>query len=148
MPPKIKTNQQANLAEIIDPEPANARANFNRIGLFILFLLALLFVGTTTFYYRENSRLRNNSEQAAQESIMELVNTVSKLIILPQGETPTVATVTDPEKLKKEQSFFVNASAGDKILIYTGARKAFMYNPTLNKIIEVAPIVIGDKAGQ
>ena len=125
------------------------RPRSNKIGLFALFILAVLFLGSTTYYYRENVKLKSgDAQKAAQESIIELVNKVSKLIILPRGETPVVATVTDPEKLKKEQVFFTNASIGDKILIYTKARKAFMYNPKLNLIIEVAPIVLGDQNSQ
>ncbi len=130
-------------------EPMLAKPRSNKAGLLILFLLAMLFLGSTAYYYRENVKLKNNDlQKAAQESTAELVNKVSKLIILPRGETPVVATVTDPEKLKKEQAFFTNASVGDKILIYTKARKAFMYNPKLNLIIEVAPIVLGDQNNQ
>ncbi|MEK7625204.1 MAG: hypothetical protein AAB467_02520 [Patescibacteria group bacterium] len=143
MPVKIPANAQESTDITINP-PASAGRNFNKIGLIILFFLAFLFLGSTTYYYRENSKLKNNyTQKAAQESIAELISKVSKLIVLPKDETPVIATVTDPEKLKKEQPFFANASIGDKILIYTGARQAFMYSPELNKIIQVSPILIG-----
>ena len=64
---------------------------------------------------------------------------VGKLIELPQGETPTVATVTDPDKLKA-QAFFVNAKAGDIVLLYTIAHKAYLYDPLQNILVDVAPI--------
>ena len=64
---------------------------------------------------------------------------VSKLMVLPTDETPTMATVSDPEKLKN-QAFFVNAKVGDKVLIYTKARKAILFSPSQNKIIEVSPL--------
>ena len=85
--------------------------------------------------------------KAAEEEVKSLVVNVSKLIVLPTDELPTVATVTDPEKLVG-QPFFVNAKIGDKLLIYTGARKAVLYRPDANLIIEVAPLVIGAQAGQ
>ena len=115
----------------------------NKIFLAALAVLVLVFGATTVYFYRQASKLKQDPQKAAQESTQELIGKVSKLIVLPAGETPTVATVTDPEKLKKEQPFFANASVGDKVLIYTGARKAYMYNPTTNKIIEVAPVNIG-----
>jgi hypothetical protein len=67
---------------------------------------------------------------------------ISKLMVLPANETPTVATVSDPEALK-DQAFFANAQKGDKVLIYAQAKKAILYSTTLNKIIDVAPLNIG-----
>ena len=147
MPPKFTANSPEPADMTITP-PAVASRHFSKIGPIVLFILALLFLGSTTFYYRESTKLKRSSEEVARESVMELVNKVSQLIVLPAGETPTVATVTDPEKLKAEQAFFANASLGDKILIYTVARKAFMYSPKLNRLIEVAPIMIGTPNSQ
>ena len=74
-----------------------------------------------------------------------VVAEISKIMILPVGEDPTVATVADPEKLKG-QSFFVNAKKDDKVLIYTNAKKAILYRPSERKIVEVAPLNIGQQA--
>ena len=66
--------------------------------------------------------------------------------MLPTGETPTIATVTDASKLK-DQAFFTNAVTGDKVLIYTNAKKAFLYRPSTNKIINIAPVNLGSGTG-
>lgn len=68
----------------------------------------------------------------------ELVKAVSMLMVLPEEE-PTVATVSDLEKLKG-QEFFVNANVGDKVLVYLNAGKAILYSPKQNIIINVAPL--------
>jgi hypothetical protein len=60
-------------------------------------------------------------------------------MVLPADETPTIATVSDPEKLK-DQPFFANAKKGDKVLIFSNSAKAILYSPTEDKIVEVAPI--------
>lgn len=60
-------------------------------------------------------------------------------MFLPIGEIPTVATVSEPEKLKN-QEFFKDAKKGDKVLIYTNARKAILYDPLADKIITIAPV--------
>ena len=68
-----------------------------------------------------------------------LVSTVGRLMSLPADETPTVATVSDPTKLQ-DQPFFKNAMVGDKVLIYTKAKKAILYRPDENRVIEVASV--------
>jgi hypothetical protein len=79
---------------------------------------------------------------AAQTEAQTLISQIGKLTDLPQGETPTVATVTDITKLK-DQPFFTNAKNGDKVLIYTTAKKAYLYRPSTNKLINIAPVNLG-----
>jgi hypothetical protein len=106
-------------------------------------VLLLVFAGIAYYFYSQNLILKD-PQKAAKKEMQEIVALVGKLIILPEDETPTVATVKDPEKLK-DQLFFANAKAGDKVLIYTNAQKAILYDPIQNKIIEVAPLNIGDQ---
>jgi hypothetical protein len=111
-----------------------------------LIVLGVLFVGSAAsaaYFYNEYRTLKANPQATAQKEADALVAKIGALIVLPPDEKPTVATVQDPEKLK-EQAFFANAKAGDKVLIYTTARKAILYNPDSNKIVEVAPVNIGD----
>lgn len=112
---------------------------------FLVIVIAVLAIQLIVMY-KQNSALKKNPQQIAQEITKELVENVGKLIVLPADETPTVATVSDPEKLK-DQPFFANAKAGDKVLIYTKARKAFLYNPEGRKIVEVAPVNLGSPEG-
>jgi len=123
---------------------ASAESPKKKIMLPILLFIALLIaLGIAGYFYWQTLELRKNPQQNAQKEAQELVDKISKLILLPEGETPTIATVSDPEKLK-EQAFFAKAQKDDKVLIYTNAKKAILYNPTSNKIIEVAPISIGN----
>ena len=121
--------------------------------LFISFAaLCILFVGLfgIAVYHAQKSAklsqeltaLKQNPQQLVEQEVRALVARVGQLIVLPD-ETPTVATVTDPEQLQ-ERPFFANAKKGDKVLIYTTARKAILYDPVAHKIIEVAPVTIGN----
>ncbi len=76
----------------------------------------------------------------AKKQSQELIGKVGQLIVLPKDEEPTIATVSDLDKLAG-QEFFANAQLGDKVLIYYGAKKAILYRPSDNKIIELAPLV-------
>jgi len=111
----------------------------------LLFIALLAAIGVAVYFYLQVAQLKKNPQQVSQEEVQQLVDKVSKLMVLPEGETPTVATVNDPEKLK-DQPFFSKAQVGDKVLIYTNAKKAILYNPATNKIVDVAPVNIGNNA--
>lgn len=68
-------------------------------------------------------------------------------MILPDKEKPTLATVTDVEALKKDQPFFEKAQNGDKVLVYVGDKKAIIYRPAEDLIVNVGFIAVnGDNS--
>lgn len=109
-------------------------------------VVALLAAGATAFGVRQKPEVLGLSKgtQSAQEDVKKLLIEVGKLITLPQGEDPTVATVTDIEKVK-EQPFFKNAKNGDRVIIYTNAKKAILYRPSEKRIIEVGAVNINQQ---
>lgn len=113
----------------------------------ILAILVIALAGIAYYFYRNSSLSGRDQTTIEQAEAKALVAKVGKLIVLPEDETPTVATVSDPEKLK-DQQFFADAKKGDKVLIYTNAKKAILYDPVLNKIITIAPINIGQEGAQ
>jgi hypothetical protein len=113
-----------------------------KIIILILAVLVLILAGTTYYFLNQYIQYKKDPQKAVREETRELINKVSKLIVLPEGEEPTIATVTDPDRLR-DQPFFARAKRGDKVLIYTNARKAILYDPQENRIVEVAPINIG-----
>ena len=124
---------------------------FKKYGQNITFLLiALAAVVASGYFYtqyqdaRREADLAKNIPTAGDKELESIVEKVGKLVILPDGETPTLATVTDKERLSN-QPFYKNAQNGDKVLIYTKAKKAFLYRPSINKIIEIAPVTVDPK---
>lgn len=88
--------------------------------------------------------LKKDPQSIAREEIKILTEKLSKLVVLPDGEEPVVATVTDKEKLK-DQPVFAKAENGDKILIYAKAQKAYIYRVEKNVLIDVVPVNIGNQ---
>lgn len=82
---------------------------------------------------------QQKSPEQIQSEVEKLVSEVDKILELPTDETPTVATVTDIEKVK-DQAFFRLAQQGDKVLVYTRSKKAILYRPSQKKIMEVGTI--------
>ncbi len=108
---------------------------------FLLGLLVILLALTSIYFYRKSTFDPNAASQA---EVTSLVKKVGKLIVLPIDETPTVATVSDPAALK-DQAFFAEAKKGDKVLIYSNAKKAVLYDPVANKVITIAPLNVSSK---
>jgi len=128
---------------------ANSKKNIYCIVIGVLIILFLAAAGAAVYFYKQATyfakqfnELKLNPQKFIQEETQNLIERVGKLVVLPEGEQPTIATVNDPELLKN-QPFFANAKKGDKVLIYTNAKKAILYDPVNNKIIEIAPINIG-----
>lgn len=104
-------------------------------------VVLVIAVGTAVFFYSQYRKsVTSNSKSTAE--IESTAAAVAKLMELP-AENPTLATVSDVEKLK-DQDFFRRAQNGDKVLIFKGAKKAILYRPFANKIIEVGPIKVED----
>lgn len=116
-----------------------ALARFGSMGLLVIAVASL---GAAYYFYGQAKTLKENPQKIAQSEVAAVITQVGSLIVLPEGESPTVATVSDAERLRG-QPFFANAKNGDRVLIYTTARKAILYNPEQNKIVEVAPLNIG-----
>ena len=125
----------------------------NTIAFIIVLSLLIASVLLNYYWYRKYTLLKvtttqqqNTGSGTATTEVATLVEKVGKLIALPEDETPTIATIKQPDKLK-DQAFFANAKEGDKVLIYTKARKAILYDPSADKIIQVAPFVDGQTGG-
>lgn len=109
---------------------------FRKYFSIIMLVLVVLLAGTSFYFYKKSN---SNPDAEAQAEVKSLVSKVGRLMILPEGETPTIATVSDPEALK-DQAFFADAKKGDKVLIYSNAQKAILYDPEADKIITIAPL--------
>lgn len=106
----------------------------------IFIVLLLITIGSLVFAFRKaQSPKIIDSQAVAAAEIKSIVAELGKVMVLPQNETPTLATVKDPEVLK-DQPFFAHAMEGDKVLIYTNAHKAILWRPSTHKIIEVSEL--------
>lgn len=127
------------------PGSASGGKKFLVLGVALVILAAGL-VGLAYFYYAKSKATGSQPASLSTNATKKLLEKISELIVLPQDEEPTIATVADPEQLK-DQPFFAKAQKGFKVLIYTNAKKAILYDPVSHKIVEVAPLNIGDTAG-
>ncbi len=108
--------------------------------LIILIILAGLGLFTREYLNTKQQLKDLKSPSTSGKSDLEVVTEqVSKIAELPQGESPTLATVNDATKLNTK-IFFKNTQNGDRVLIYAKAKRAVLYRPSTNKIIEITSV--------
>lgn len=126
--------------------PAKKKKIGKKIVSFLLFLLVLCLAATSGYFYYQYQKLSKSpvaTQIQAEEDAQKMIKAVGKLILLPKDESPTVATVTDVEKLK-DQPFFKDAKNGNKVLIYPNLKQVIVYDPEANMIINVGSVNFGD----
>ena len=134
-----------NLFKDIKKTGQTAQLGFSSRSLIIIIAFGILLIAAIGFaiyfyiQYQQTQIQLNRSTQSNEQAA--LINEVGKLIVLPSNEQPEIATVSDINKLKG-QSFFINARNGDKVLIYSKAQEAILYDPVANKIVAVGPIAL------
>jgi len=110
----------------------------------ILIVFSAMFVVVAAvpsyYFYHQYRNLEAQMHNPTKESPAVYVERAGRHIILPDNEIPTVLTVTDTERLSG-QAFFSHAKNGDKVLVYEQAKKAFLYDPKADKIVEVGPVI-------
>ncbi len=136
-------NKRQNNTVDLSPKPRGKKGFFPylilRAGNILLFLLVILTLILANHYYRAYAQLQESvtpgvlslSEQAA------ITEELSEIMVLPAGETPLIATISNP-LLLLGQPFYRNAQKGDKVFVYCVARKSILYNPLSKKIVEFA----------
>ncbi len=116
-------------------------------SLLVLALLLIIAIASSFYFYSKYHDVQNklkHPEVVVKTETQSLIDKVSKHAELPGGEQPTIATVSDVSKLAK-QTFFANAKNGDKVMIYSKAKKAILYRMGEDRIINIAPLNINNK---
>jgi len=135
--------------EKVDTEYRNAPESTNQKELpksshkkfYVLITLLILFVALATlsaFYFYKKSKIEpvSTEDNNAQAQLEETIEHVGKIALLPPGDEPVLAVVSDPLQLKND-AFFVDSVVGDRVLIYPNIGRAFLYRPSTGKIINI-----------
>lgn len=102
--------------------------------------LAIIVVVTLVGYGVYAKYFDLTDAERAQKELASAVAAVGELMILPEGDEPVLANVTDAEALIKQQAFFAGAVDGDQLLLFPKNMKAVIYSPSRDKIINAGPI--------
>jgi len=118
----------------------NKKSSLNRRYIFIT-LLFLLCSALAVILWNSSRDLTD------RQKMLDVQSKVSKLIIVPANEEPTLAEVKDANLLK--DSFLKqNAQNGDQVLVYAKASKVYVYRPSISKLAAVGPLTVDPSVAQ
>ncbi len=83
--------------------------------------------------------LGSKNTTLGQKELAQAKSNVSKLMLLPKDEEPTLAAVED-KNILKDPYLKTKAENGDQLLIYTKNLIVIVYRPRINKIAAVGTI--------
>ena len=121
-----------------DQENSTTENSGRKIALILFLALFLASSTLSAYFYKKYDSIKNSNKLGLDET-NSTVAAVSKLIVLPNNENPALSTVADLSNLP-ENPIFAKAKNGDKILVYAQSKKAILYDPIQNKIVDVAPL--------
>jgi hypothetical protein len=113
-------------------------------SFFPLFVVLILILAFLT-YQHNRAPSPEKQRQIQEKQNTQTIEAVKKIMLVP-SEQPIIATIEQAETLVKEQPFYGGAQNGDKLLIFPNAKKAVIYNPTGNKIINAGPFVLSGES--
>ena len=129
----ITVNEAADTSSSHNQKSSSTIKRIPKSRIFISAIIVVIFLIPVGYYFY-NQKSTNSSSNL--KTVSQITNRVSKHMLLPTGETPTPATVTNVEVLK-DNPFFANAQYGDKVLVYTQAKVIILYRPSIDRIVKV-----------
>lgn len=140
-------NQDGNLAATPSGDKEKKKGIIKSVILIVILaalIAAVCYLGWNWWQMKQQFQkliMPAGVQELQKKQTEETIAKVSKHIVLPQGEDPIIATVTDAAALKKESSFYELAQNGDIVIIYAKAKKAFLYDPEGDVILNVGPVI-------
>lgn len=125
----------------VTPESKPKKAfHFNKKRFFSLLAVLIVIIVAGFVYYKFYYSTPGQQQKRDERTTTQLVKKVSKLMILPKDQKPTVFDIEDPNVLVQQQAFFAGAEKGDKLIVYSESSKAIIYSPKKDMIVNVGPV--------
>jgi hypothetical protein len=139
-------NHQQNRRPMPASTPVNSPPPKKKTNKKFFVIIAGIIIGgllfSTYYFWQKYRKILKNPNIVAQEEVKGITEKIQKFMDLPEGETPDLAKVSNKEKLEG-QPFFQKSQNGDVVLIYLKAKRAILYRPSTNRVIDMVPLSEG-----
>lgn len=82
-------------------------------------------------------------EELNKTQTEQLLGEMRQMILLPTDEDPAVATIIDINQLNSNE-FYKDAQNGDRVIVYSNAKKAYIYRPDTKMVINVGSFQVDE----
>jgi hypothetical protein len=128
-----------NSGHMIRKQPHHTSLRWLVIVAVIVFAVVAI---AAIFFAGQFFATQSNSKTADDATKDRILGKVESLYMVPEG-TPTIALVQNKSQLNG-QAFYSNVENGDYLVVYDQAKIALIYREAVNKLVNVAPIAVGD----
>jgi hypothetical protein len=122
-------------------EKAVKKAGIFRSKKFWIVLVIIVILVAVSLYQIKQASL--TPEERQLKANIAMIEKVATLIMIPDEE-PIIATIAESEKFAQEQAFYQGTIDGDKLIIFAKSRRAIIYSPSRNIIVNSGPFVINN----
>jgi hypothetical protein len=120
------------------------RAIFFMIGLFIVITMVAVALARNVGH----PQTLNGADTSTKSEAQQYFDKVNQVVELGTDELPTVANVSDADKVKKENVILSDVKNGDKMLFFAKSRKLVVFRPDTNKVVAVVSLTTQSSSQQ
>ncbi len=84
----------------------------------------------------------SSRQLSSSDKPKDILKAVSKVAILPSGETPEIGIVDSSSGELKDPYLRSITKNGDRLLIFYAAKKVYVFRPGENRLVDIAPLII------
>jgi len=146
MPEKSKSESSEKSKSTASSDAVTKKKKSGKIWKIIVLILVVIIIVAGVLFILQYQQTKkqidylsspDSRKEMNEKDIERLLEKVRKHMLLPEEE-PMIATITDVEALKKDQSFYKDAKNGDKVIIFS--TKAILYDVENDIIVNVGPV--------
>lgn len=113
-------------------------------GVIGLATLAAVSLGVAGYFYVQYQDVKNDPNAALEDrnadETSRVLTKLKSVLQVDEADSPTVARVDDPGKLKNaNEQFYANVQQGDYLILYP--QRVIIFRESNNQIVNVAPII-------
>ena len=115
-----------------------------------IFVFAAVLIGLGIWKYLDQQNqitALKDPKQASLAATEQLITDVSKVAVMPKDEQPIIREISELESLAN-QPFYNDAQIGDRVLVFSKAKKAILYRPSTGQVVSITNNIVVQPANQ